>query len=68
MKPPAQDLREQRARIFKLINECLEINKDTLQKTHDCDIEVNIKSKVIESCFKTEQELLTLQEHWFNKP
>lgn len=44
------------------------INKETATNVFEQDIEYNLKSEIINHCFKTEQNLINLQNRYFNEP
>lgn len=60
------DYRQQRTQIFHLVNESMKINKYTAEKVMEQDIEINLKSEILNSCFKTEQFLINIQNRYFN--
>lgn len=62
---PLADLHQTRTRIFELINECMEINNDTIQRLHNTDMEINLKMKCFEGSYKTESVLIDLQNRYF---
>lgn len=64
-QPPLQDIHQTRTLIFKLINECMEINNHTIQRLHNTDMEINLKIKCYEGSYKTENELISLQNKYF---
>lgn len=44
----------------------MRINKETSEKVMEQDIEINLKSEILNSCFKTEQFLINIQNRYFN--
>lgn len=60
-----QDTHQTLTTIFKLINECMGINNDTIQNLHNSDIEINLKMKIFEGSYKTESVLIDLQNKYF---